>query len=173
MLLKVVKIQLKLPWVGGIEGMWEPDDVEAKAAWELYVELITRVSIVELKPGEGLLREALDSLHSLFRTTREILRHYGPAVGQPKGRGNLSFGFLSVAVVNTVLRPVLSKWHPLLADYESTKPAGLSPFAHERGWDKAPELRGILNETRETLTRYAGILAEVAGVPSSLLSPCT
>src|SRR5207248_3331622 len=108
MLLKMVKIQLNLPWVGEIAGMWEPDEVEAKAAWELYVELITRVSVVELKPGEGLLREALNSLYSLVKTTREILRQYGPSVGKPKGLGKLSFGFLSVAVLNTVLRPVLS-----------------------------------------------------------------
>ncbi|MBV9490479.1 MAG: hypothetical protein JO069_12260 [Verrucomicrobia bacterium] len=168
MLLKLVKIELKLPWVGGIEGMWEADEVEAKAAWELYVELITRVSIVELRPDEGLLREALDSFYSLFKTTRGILRQYGPGVGKPKGEGNLSFGLLAIAVVNTVLRPILSKWHPLLEDYESTKPAGVSPLAHERAWDKAPELRGVLNAARETLMRYAGILAEVAGVPSSL-----
>src|SRR5208282_2714291 len=98
----------------------------------IYVELATRISIVELQPEEGLLREALGSLYSLFGTTREILRKYGPTVGKPKGEGRLSFGLLAVAVLNIVLRPVLSKWHPVLEDYESTKPAGMSPSEHER-----------------------------------------
>ena len=122
MLLKVVKIQLKLPWVGEIAGMWEPDDAEAKAAWELYVELITRVSVVELKPGEGLLREALNSLYSLVKTTREILRQYGPSVGKPKGQGKLSFGFLSVR------RPRKRGWRSLPAPVHSVNAIWATSF---------------------------------------------
>jgi hypothetical protein len=115
--LRAINIKFALPWIGAIGGEWEPDDSEVKAAWELYVELATRISIVELQPEQGLLREALGSLYSLFGTTREILRKYGPTVGKPKGEGGLSFGLLSVAVLNTVLHPVLAKWHPVLEDY--------------------------------------------------------
>lgn len=50
---------------------------ERDAAWELYVEVVTRIAVVELKPGEGSLREALSSLSSPFATTRDILRKYG------------------------------------------------------------------------------------------------
>jgi hypothetical protein len=60
---------------------------------------------VGLNPDQGLLREALGSLYSLFGTTREILRKYGPTVGKPKGEGRLSFAILAVAVLNTLLRP--------------------------------------------------------------------
>jgi hypothetical protein len=91
-----------------------------------------------------------------------------PLVGKPKGKAELSFGILSVAVLNAVLHPVLSKWHPLLEDYESTKPAGISPLEHEKRWEKGAELRGILNEIRSKLIEYSEILAEVAGVPSLL-----
>jgi hypothetical protein len=166
--LKTITIELGLPSIGKIAGRMGTRPRERDAAWELYIELITRISIVELKPNEGLLREALSSLHSLFPTTREILRKYGPAVAKPKGKNTISFGLLSVAVLNTVIRPVLSKWHPLLADFENAKPVGISSLEYETKWEKAPALRRILQETRVKLTEFADILADVAGVPSLL-----
>lgn len=45
--LKDVKVSLTLPYIGGIEGTWQPDESEKKAAWEMYVELITRISVAE------------------------------------------------------------------------------------------------------------------------------
>ena len=63
-----------------IKGKWKPDQQEKNAAWELYVELVTRISVVELKKSEGILREALNSLYSLFPTTRQVLRKYGPSI---------------------------------------------------------------------------------------------
>ena len=104
-----------------VSGTWEPDKNEKKAAWEMYVELVTRISTVELKPEEGFLREALNSLYSIFQTTREILRKYGPSVAKPKKE--LSFGYLAVSILNKVLRPTLSFWHPILLDYEHKKRA--------------------------------------------------
>ena len=121
---------------------------------------------MELKPDQGLLREALGSLYSLFGTTREILRKHGPTVDKPKGEGRLSFGLLAVAVLNTVLHPVSPNGrHPMLEDYESTKPAGVSPLEHGRRWEKAKELRPPLNDVRSKLMDYADILAEVQACP--------
>ncbi len=160
-------VSLNFPFFGvGIEGTWEPDESERKAAWEMYIELVTRISVAELNPDEGLLREALSSLYSLFDTTRSILRTYGPTVAQAKGEGTLSFGYLAVAILNRVLRPILVKWHPLLLDYESTKTSSISATIHERQWEKNEELRQVLNDARQVLTEYAELLAEVAGVPS-------
>jgi len=164
-----IQVSIQLPYLPKIEATWEPDDNERKAAWEMYVELITRISVAELKPGEGLLREALSSLYTLFGTAREILRKYGPSVAQPKGKGKLSFGYLAVAVLNAVLRPVLAKWHPLLLDYESTKESSVSPLEHERRWDKNEELRRVLNDVRRVLIEYANYLAQVARVPSLII----
>jgi len=164
-----VKVSLKLPYIGGVEGVWKPDESERNAAWEMYVELITRISVAELKPGEGLLREALSSLYTLFDTTRIILRKYGPSVAQPKGKDKLSFGYLAVAILNAVLRPVLAKWHPLLLDYESTKKSSVSPLEHERQWDKNEELREVLNDVRGVLIEYANLLAQVIDIPSLII----
>lgn len=164
--LSSISVNLKIPCIGEITGIWEPDEGERQAAWEMYVELVTRISIAELRPGEGLLREALSSLYTLFETTRTILRKYGPVVAQPKGKGKLSFGYLAVTILNTVLRPVLSKWHLLLLEHESTKANEVSPIEHEQNWSKYEELRDVLNETRLILIEYANVLAQVAGIPS-------
>lgn len=43
------------------------------AAWALYIELKTRITTQALNDDQGLLREALNSLYSLFGSTREIL----------------------------------------------------------------------------------------------------
>jgi hypothetical protein len=44
------KVSLSLPYIGGVEGVWEPDEDEKKAPWEMYVELVTRISVAELGP---------------------------------------------------------------------------------------------------------------------------
>ncbi|MEI6776118.1 MAG: hypothetical protein WCK70_04420 [Chloroflexales bacterium] len=163
------KVSLNLPYIGGIEGTWQPDRNEKEAAWEMYVELVTRVAIVELQPQEGSLREALSSLYSIFDSTRKILREHGPGIAQPKGEGKLSFGYLAVAILNTVLRPLLAKWHPLLRDYEHSRPETISLIAHERAWQFYDEIRGELAELRKPLTEYANLLADVAGIPSLII----
>jgi len=65
------KVSVSLPFgIGSAE--WEADPTERRAAWSLYVELVTRIAVEPLEGEEGLLREDLNSLYSLFGTTREI-----------------------------------------------------------------------------------------------------
>jgi hypothetical protein len=162
--LKDITIGITTPFFN-MQGKWEPDEAEQKASWELYVELITRIAVQELKPGEGLLREALSSLYQLFGETRRILKDYGPNVALPKGKGKWSFGSIAVTVLNSAIRPVLAKWHPELLTYENTRGPGLSPAEHEAKWECCDELRGVLVELQDTLKQYALLLAEAAGVP--------
>jgi hypothetical protein len=160
-----VKVALNIPYLGGVEGTWEPDEAEQRAAWDMYVELVTRISVVELRPGEGLLHEALTSLYSLFDTTRRILREYGPSIARPKGKDNISFGYLAIAILNGVLRPVLAKWHPLFLQYQTAKPESISPVEYEWQWANNEQLLQELNNIRGILIEYVNLLAEVAKVP--------
>ena len=162
--LNSVDVSLNIPYIGSITGTWKPNDAEKKASWELYVELVTRISVVELKRNEGFLREALNSQYSFFQTTREILRKYGSDVAVSRKKGNLSFGKLAIIILNCQLRPVLSKWHPLLTDYEEQRDKGVSIKAHEDKWEHNKELRDALNETRKVLVQYSVYLAKVANV---------
>jgi hypothetical protein len=165
---KQVQVKLAVPFVGEVSGTWEPDDAEREAAWELYVELVTRAAVVGLGPGQGLLREALSSMYALFGITRSILRRHGPALAPKEKEHSLSFGYLAVTVLNGVLRPVLARWHPDLLAYESGRPSALDPVEHERAWPRADELRAELEQTRAVLIEFAATLGEVAGVASLL-----
>jgi len=135
-------------------------NVERKAAWKLYVELYTRIATQELRMSEGFLREALTSLHDIFKITREILKEAGPAVAD----GEQSLGFYAMAILNMELRPLLSKWHPLLSDWEARKPADCSAIEHEQKWTKNIEIRRDLERLRVSLMEYCQALAKLAGL---------
>ena len=149
-----------------LSGEWRPDQTERDAAWELYVELITRISVAPLRSDDGVLREALLSLHQLFGVTREILRKYGPALARPPKVGEYRFGHLAIWMLNGVLRPFLSRWHPLLLEWEASRPEGVAATVHERGWERSLELRRELETLRVVMLQYAGILATVCEAPA-------
>ncbi len=155
-----VKLDLKLPGIGGISGTWEPDDTEVNSAWELYVEMVTRTPLGGSSPQGGSVREALTSIYSLFDTTRGILRSYGPSVARPKSGKDLSFGYLAVSMLNLVLRPLLTDWHLQLRAWEEAHP-NLS----EDAWPGRCNFLKALNELEKQLRLYAALFAEVADVP--------
>ena len=45
---------------------WKVDPTEQKAAWSLYVELMTHIAVQSLSLDQGLVREAMNSLYNLF-----------------------------------------------------------------------------------------------------------
>jgi hypothetical protein len=161
----VVKLDLR---VLSIEGTWEPNDVERVAAWELYIELITRISVVRLE--EGILREALTSMYALFGRAREILRSHGPEIAEPKPDGEYNLGYLTVAMLNLVIRPLLSYWHPELEAWEARRPPAMSLKMHEDSWPRIGELRDRLGQAEITLADYATTLAKACAVPNLHLS---
>ncbi|MEA5605375.1 hypothetical protein [Nostoc sp. UHCC 0252] len=156
---KIKKVSVSLPFgIGSAE--WETDSTERKAAWSLYIELVTRIAVQPLEVDQGLVREALNSLYSLFGTTREILKTAGPDVGASHD----SVGGIAIAVLNNGLRPFLSKWHPLLQAWEGRRPVGMSPKEHEQGWSEEMTARYELEALRVGLEEYAQALATIAGV---------
>jgi hypothetical protein len=138
----------------------ESDEAMRRAAWALYVELTTRITTQTLETDQGLLREALNSLYSLFASTREILREAGPDVGTSLE----SVGGIALAVLNVGLRPFLSKWHPALSAWEAQRPTDVGPKEHEKNWPEELQLRNELKLLRENLEEYVHALAEVIEV---------
>lgn len=156
------KASVNLPFgIGSAE--WQSDHTERKAAWSLYVELVTRIAAQPLEEDRGLMREVLNSLYSLyslFGTTREILKEAGPDVGAARE----SVRGIAIIVLNNGLRPFLSKWHPLLQAWEAKRPPELSPRDHELNWTEEPYLREELTQLRIDLEQYTKALAQIAGV---------
>ncbi len=153
------KVSVSLPFgIGSAE--WEVDPAERRAAWSLYIELVTRIAVQPLEIDTGLLREALTSLYSLFGITRQVLKEAGPNVGASRE----SVGGIAIAVLNNGLRPFLANWHPLLQKWEAQRPPHKSPKEHEQDWSKEPQLRNELELLRKDLEQYANALAIIAGV---------
>lgn len=71
--------------VGFATGEFNPHDPDRAAAWDLYVELLPRITTQHLPPEDGDEKTALDSVHALFPLTREILRKHGSGYGEPSG----------------------------------------------------------------------------------------
>ena len=71
-------------------------------------------------------------------------------------------------ILNSGIRPLLTRWHPVLTDWESHRPAGASILDHEHAWPRAAELRTELETARQALTDYTAALATACGIPNLL-----
>ena len=47
--LTTISVELNLPFLGKVSGQWAPEDAERVAAWQMYVELATRISTQPLR----------------------------------------------------------------------------------------------------------------------------
>ena len=123
---------------------FKPDDNDISAAWDMYVELLTRIATQPLDPDKGDEEAALQSIYSLFGTTRGILKE--------KGRTAKEFTRISIVILNAILRPFTSKWHKKKED---------GAFADET---LCKQFRDELETIRKALCAYAVLLADMAHV---------
>ncbi len=155
--------------VGQIRGLVKPSEAERQAAFDLFIELASRTATVPLTADSGLIREALDSLHQFFGITREVLRQHGCDMAKSRHDGNLSLAAIALRVLNEILRPRTSKWHPLLASWEDSRATngnGATVLEWERAWPLAAACRADLNALRADVRAYMDSLAQIAGTPS-------
>ncbi|WP_257003827.1 hypothetical protein [Streptomyces sp. SA15] len=66
-------------------------------------------------------------------------------------------------MVNDVIRPFTTPWHPRLAAYEACCPANVAPPEHEAAWPEAETMRAELTALREPLRRIAEGLGGISG----------
>lgn len=136
--LKSLKINIKF-----LEATFEPSPEDQEAAWEMYIEMITRISTQHLLPEQGDEKSALESIHSLFKTTRDILKN--------KGRKSENFTQIAIVVLNQVIRPFTSKWHKIFL---------------ETGFNSSNSIvfRKELANLQIDLRNYTRLLSDLAGV---------
>ena len=119
-------------------------ETDRDAAWDLYVEMLTRIVTQPLPPEAGDEQTALESVYALVPTTREILRHHG--------RASIQFSKVAVPVLNQIVRPFTAKWH---------KECLSGSFEQE---SKRLQFRKELENLQVELRNYNRLLAEIAGV---------
>ena len=127
-----------------LEMEWKPQDEDKTAAWELYIELLTRITTQSLDLKHGDEKTALDSIFSLFAITRQVLKN--------NTRNCTEFTKIAIVVLNQVIRPFTAKWHRL----------SLQKAFDDL--DKCKEFRSELEELQATLKKYTKMLSDMAGV---------
>jgi len=137
----MTSLKMKTPF---LEMEWQPQDEDKTAAWELYVELLTRITTQPLDVEYGDEKTALESVYSLFPITRQVLKN--------NTRYCIEFTKLAVVVLNQIVRPFTAKWHRL-----SQQGAFEDP-------EKKSEFRKELGNMQLELRKYAKMLADMAGV---------
>ncbi len=127
-----------------LEMNWEPGDADKDAAWDLYVELLTRISTQRLPDDHGIEGAALDSIYSLFPLTRTTLKDHG--------RKAIGFSRIAIIILNQVVRPFTSKWHRLANQGAFNDATQCSAF------------RADLFILQAELRKYTRLLADLASV---------
>lgn len=143
---KMTKLQINAQF---LQVSLEFEDADRNAAWEMYIELLTRITTQALDAADGDEKTALDSVYSLFPTTRNIIKGHG--------RESLQFTKLAIVVLNQVIRPFTAKWHKLSLTGAFDDPKQCRKFRKELGALQAD------------LRRYTGMLGEIAGVEEDLI----
>lgn len=134
---------------GFLEMELRPQDHDRNAAWEMYIELLTRVTTQPLSAEHGDEQAALDSIYSLFDTTRNIIKDHS--------RHAKEFTKIGIVVLNQIVRPFTAKWHKeSLAD-------GFKNTA------KCAEFRKELIVLQKDLQRYTALLGDMAGFEDDLI----
>jgi hypothetical protein len=137
----LLSLKIKL---GFLEGEFAPRDPDRAAAWDLYIQLLTRTATQYLSIDAGDEKAALDSLHELFPLTRTILKTHGSGSGE--------FAKIAIPVLNQFIRPFTAKWH-----HRALAGAFSSP-------DDCAEFREELVGLQAKLRNYTRALAAMAAV---------
>lgn len=127
-----------------LEMEWSPQEADKNAAWELYIEMLTRIATQYLEPAHGDEATALESIHRLFDLTRNIIKSHG--------RECIEFTKIAIVVLNQVIRPFTAKWHREML-------AGC--FEDE---EKCKLFRNELARLQKKLRKYSKMLADIASV---------
>ena len=121
-----------------------PNTNDEIAAWEMYVELVTRITTQKLSDDSGDETTALKSVYSMFAITRSILKSHG--------RECSVFTKIAIIILNQVIRPFTAKWHKQIVD------------CCLETYDEKIEFRRELVVLQKDLRNYSKLLAEIAKV---------
>nr|WP_207716977.1 hypothetical protein [Clostridium beijerinckii] len=137
----LTNIKLKLKFA---ELEFKPNAEDEEAAWNMYVEMITRVTTQNLSLEYGDEKSSLDSIYKIFDITRNILKQHGRKCNE--------FTRIAIIVLNQIIRPFTAKWHKLSLD---------GSFSDK---ERCIEYRNDLSYIQVKLIYYTKLLANIANV---------
>ncbi len=141
----MTSLKIKTPF---LDMEWKPQDEDKNAAWELYIELLTRITTQPLEETHGDEETALKSIYTIFPLTREVIKK--------NGRHCIEFTKIAIVVLNQIIRPFTAKWHRLSVQ---------GAFSDE---SKCKIFRQELSQLQSNLNVYTKMLGDMAGVEDDL-----
>jgi len=137
----MTSLKIKTPF---LNMEFKPQEADKNAAWDLYVELLTRITTQPLPKEHGDEQTALNSVFALFALTRDVLKKHG--------RDAQEFSKIAIVILNQVIRPFTAKWHKLsiAGAFDDTK--------------QCDAFRDELKQLQLVLGVYTQMLADMAGV---------
>tara|TARA_R110001606_G_scaffold304674_1_gene451962 strand:+ start:109 stop:597 length:489 start_codon:yes stop_codon:yes gene_type:complete len=136
----MTKLLIKPPFM---EMEIVPKKADRDAAYDMYIELVSRITTQFLPIESGSDKTAADSIYAIFPATRDITKKHG--------RDAVEFAKLAITILNQIIRPFTTKWHAaLLTD-------NLSEVEHAR-------FRAELDSLRAALRVYIKMLADMAEI---------
>lgn len=126
------------------DEFWAPSIADRALAWDLLVEMKTRIAVQPLNDNEGDDATALTSIYKLFPLSREFMRQHGVDC--------VNTAALVTAFLNKKVRPFTAHWHKRSV---------------EEQWDKAPgakhpEFREDLKSLQPELQLLTDALSHLA-----------
>jgi hypothetical protein len=141
----MTSLKVKTPF---LEMDFKPQDADRDAAWEMYIELLTRITTQSLPQGHGDEATALTSVFKLFDITRTIIKH--------NKRHCVEFTKIAIVVLNQCIRPFTAKWHKRSLAGDFANPEACTEFRKE------------LAELQIVLQKYTRMLGDMAGMEEDL-----
>ena len=126
---------------------------EAAPAQKLWVELTTRITTQSLHYRSGAEETAAESVHSLFKTVRELLEKH------PQAR---VFQAVSLTMLNKVIRPYTARWHGWMTEDRRESRPGEKPVLHFRDEQVRRMFRAELQQLQARLGPYRQMLERLA-----------
>jgi hypothetical protein len=137
----MTSLKIKTPF---LDMEWKPQDEDKAAAWDLYIELLTRITTQHLDESHGDEETALVSVHQIFPLTREVIKS--------NGRHCIEFTKIAIIILNQVIRPFTAKWHRLSIE---------GAFSN---LEQCQIFRKELIDLQAALSIYTKMLADMAGI---------
>nr|WP_237439992.1 toll/interleukin-1 receptor domain-containing protein [Amycolatopsis rubida] len=145
----------------------EIDEAERRAAHQILNELNSRVALRKLPDDEGLLRNALSSLHALVGSLRQIAGGINQDALRPSTSVRPGLQTLLPRLQNEILPAFLTYWHTRLDDHHDVRPPGIGRRDHELAWSLQAQCRSELAELQAEVGEIADELAVLSGNPLS------
>lgn len=123
---------------GRDDEFWAPSAADRALAWDLMVEMKTRIVIQPLKDDEGDDKTALTSVSRLFDASRSFMHQHGVECANT---ATLINGYL-----NKYVRPFTAKWHKVSEDQKWVENSGAINLEFRRELrDLQPWMNGLVD----------------------------